>query len=268
MKILEAFRQGKPVPVPLIDAHTHLGEYALGGMHQGYQNMAAAIDDAKSVGVDCLITSPSPLSFGDMELTNAVTAELIRTFPGVVYGNLFLAPHDGVKAVEKTIEKYASSPGFVGIKLLTGNHGTLHQPAFEPVWEFSESMQCPVACHMGSKAPGRETVVQVLEKHPDVKLLLSHLGGKKADIPFYASMMKDHRVYLDTSGRMLADFAEVVRLCGEDRVIFGSDFVTRDVRAEIGKIVISGVSDAAMEKIFAGNYLRLLEDSRYGKIKL
>lgn len=268
MKILEAIRQGMPVPVPVIDTHTHLGEYALGGMHQGFQDMAAAIADAGAAGVDCVITSPSPLSFGDMELTNAVTAELIQAFLGKVYGNLFLAPHNGAKAVEKTIEKYASARGFVGIKLLTGNHGTLHQPAFEPVWEFAESVQCPVACHMASKSPGRETVVQVLEKHPDVKLLLSHLGGKKADIPFYASLMKDSKVYLDTSGRMPADFAEVVRLCGEDRLIFGSDFVTRDVRAEIGKIVISGVSDEALKKIFSENYLRLLEDSRYGKIKL
>ena len=177
MGILEAVRQGRPVPVPVIDAHTHPGQYSLGGNHPDGTHFSAAIDSMDRCGVDAIVASPGPLTFGDMTLTNDLCLQMMRAHPGRIYGNLFLAPHLGAKAVARTAEEYAEKGAFVGIKLMAGPHGEADRPEYEPAWEFARRMNCPVSLHLGRRSPSVKGVLRVLDKFPDVKIILSHQGG-------------------------------------------------------------------------------------------
>ena len=53
-----------------------------------------------------------------------------------------------------------------------------------------------------------------------------------------------------------------------DNLIFGTDAIDLDARFDFGRVAFSTLSDEDKRKIFAGNYLRLLEHSQLGKIIL
>lgn len=61
---------------------------------------------------------------------------------------------------------------------------------------------------------------------------------------------------------------DIVDLVGEDKVIFGTDVLNLDPKYELGKVALSPLSDMVKKKIFAENYLNLLEHSQMGKIQL
>ena len=60
----------------------------------------------------------------------------------------------------------------------------------------------------------------------------------------------------------------IVDLIGEDKIIFGTDAINLDPKYELGKVAFSTLSDTVKEKIFARNYLKILENSQLGKIEL
>ena len=59
----------------------------------------------------------------------------------------------------------------------------------------------------------------------------------------FAERMKDSKLYLDTSSVNKMPIPKLVELCGADRLVYGSDYVVRDPRRELGKIVFSGISE-------------------------
>ena len=60
----------------------------------------------------------------------------------------------------------------------------------------------------------------------------------------------------------------IVDMVGEDKVIFGTDAINLDPKYELGKVAFAPLSDAIKKKIFAENYLKVLQYSQMGKINL
>ena len=58
----------------------------------------------------------------------------------------------------------------------------------------------------------------------------------------------------------------IVDLCGEDKVIFGTDMLSIDPKYELGRVMFAELSDEVKERVFALNYLKLLETSQMGHI--
>lgn len=106
----------------------------------------------------------------------------------------------------------------------------------EPVWEALSGSGVPVVLHAGSgPAPGDHTgpasVRRVLERWPDLRLIIAHLG-----MPEYADFMELARefenVHLDTT-MTFVDFFEASELLDipieplvelKDKILFGTDF--------------------------------------------
>lgn len=271
MGIIETIKQGKPVPCPVIDTHVHIGACDDAGEFQPFVSLEETIRYADDIGIDVLVTSPITLSFGDMKRTNDEAVEAIRAYPGRIYGNLFVSPSDGYEGAKAVVDKYSKVDGFVAIKLLTGYFDELDHPAYEYVWAFAQEAQCPVTCHIYGKNPSQRSVLATLKKYPDVKLILAHQGGGyAANTRFFAEYMKDYKLYLDTCGSLnnAMGIWEMAQLCGEDRLVYGSDILFMEPRYEIGKIAFSGMPEEVMKKIYAENYLKILEGSSLSKIEL
>lgn len=273
MGILEAVRQGKPIPVPVIDTHVHLGACDDTGLFQPYSDLDKVVQYCDEMGVDKLICSPITLSFGDMKRTNEETVEYMKQYPGRIYGNIFVSPSDGVEAVKPLVDKYMNTPGFVGMKFLTGYFGEMDRPEYDYAIAAAQEAQCPLTIHIYNQAPSQKSVLNVLEKYPDLKLILAHQGGGTEDkTMFWAELMKEKypKLYLDTCGSLNNTLGlwEMAQLCGEDRLVYGTDILFMEPRYEIGKIVFSGMPEEVMKKIFAENYLKILEGSQLSKIEL
>lgn len=273
MGILENVRQGKPIPVPVIDTHVHLGPCDDAGLFQPFTTLDKVMEYCDEIGVDALVNSPISLSFGDMKRTNEEAVRAMEQYPGRIYGNIFVAPSDGVDAVKPIVDKYSKVDGFVGMKFLTGFFGEMDRPEYDYAIAFAQEVQCPLTIHIYGKNPSKKSVMNVLEKYPDLKLILAHQGGGyEADTRFWAELMQEKypKLYLDTCGSLNNSLGlwEMAQLCGENRLVYGTDILFMEPRYEIGKIVFSGMPEEVMKKIFAENYLRLLEGSQLTKIKI
>ena len=272
MGILEEVRAGKPISVPVIDAHTHLYETSSGGLHQGFHSAADTVKLMDRIGIDAIVTSPIIMGTGNVALANKQADEAARQFPGRIYGLLTIAPHDGVEGVKKEIARYCNNERFVGMKMLIGYHGAVTREEYAPAFSFAQECGCPVTLHCwaGSMTDGQ--VAQILDRYPKVKIVLAHLGGGVRDMTVRMAKLVNQcdRLYLDSCGshwnRLGMD--EVVGLIGDERLCYGSDMIYHDPRGEIGRVVFSGMPEESMKKIFADNYLCLLKSSQYGQIKL
>ena len=115
-------------------------------------------------------------------------------------------------------------------------------------------------------------MIAFAEKRPNLSLLLAHQGGgyrelTEAAAPFVRQMPN---VYMELCGSLYntLSFEDIRKLVGEDKMIFGTDTIDLDVRFDFGRLAFSTMPDSAKKKIFAENYLKLLEKSQLGKIVL
>lgn len=110
-----------------------------------------------------------------------------------------------------------------------------NDPLLEPVWGALAESGTPIVLHAGSgPAPGAHTgpagVADVLSRHPDLALVIAHLG-----MPEYAEFLdlaeRHPRVRLDTT-MAFVDFWDAPvpdgigprLLALQDRILFGTDF--------------------------------------------
>ena len=256
----------------IIDAHTHLGPYHLNGWHQKYDQTGTetVVRNYIRIGIDCIVTSPHPMIQERMEEANAIAAQAVMDYPGKVYGYITIVPGCGMQAVRKEIETYIDHPGFVGFKFLTGYHGELLQPEYEYAMDVADERSCPVLCHEWGDIPKRSGFEQALKTRHRMKLMIAHQGGgSEADTRSCAHIIKDYEnAYMELCGSLenRLPVEVIAELCGVHKLIFGTDQINLDPKYELGRVMFAELSDESKEKIFALNFLGLLDDSGMGKI--
>jgi len=175
-------------------------------------------------------------------------------------------------AVKKEIDRYQSNPAFLGLKFLTGYHGRLLQPEYEYAMDFANEIGCPVLCHKYSNDPDRNEFITALKTRHNMKMMIAHqCGGLAAETRVCAPIIRDHpNAYMEICGSLgnQLPMETLVDLVGEDKIIFGTDAINLDPKYEMGKVAFSTLSDETKKKIFAVNYLKILETSQMGKITL
>ena len=142
------------------------------------------------------------------------------------------------------IKKYnPTTPGLRGMTVSTFEEITKHEP--------EKSLLAPL-----KKTGGRNNSGRLTTRHQG--------GGHKGETAFFLKVMKDYpNLYLDTCGSIANAMSiwDMALEAGEDRLVYGSDILYMEPRYELGKIVFSGMPEELMRKIFAENYLKLLEGS-------
>jgi predicted TIM-barrel fold metal-dependent hydrolase len=101
----------------------------------------------------------------------------------------------------------------------------------------------------------------VIAEHPDLTVILAHLGGYRV-WDEVAEHLLGEKVYLDTAytlGHLAPeDVAAIVRGHGTDRILFGSDGPWTDPAAEIGELRDLGLSGEELDAILWRNAAELL----------
>ncbi len=273
MTIREMARSGLPLPIPIIDAHTHIGPQYNAGWHQKpeYTTVEGQLAVYDRLGVDCCVTAPHEVSSGMMEEANLAARAAAERFPDRVYGYIFIAPYDGLEGCRRELERYRRDPHFLGLKFLGGYNGDYDDPIYQYAADFADEMRCPVLCHTWEDSPPIAQTVALARRRPGLKLLAAHQGGGTAQMTRRcAELMRDvPNVWMELCGSLnnTLGMAEILELVGEDRMIFGSDMTDLDVRYDFGRVALAPISDDAKKKIFAENFLRLLETSQMGTIR-
>ena len=180
-------------------------------------------------------------------------------------------------AIEK-IERYYDRYEPVGMKVYPASGFYPNDPKYEQYWSKIEELGLPVTVHAGmALAPLDEKYCHpnylsaVAERHPDLKIIVAHLGGKFHDelIP----LMQEHEnVYTDCSALQgwMPDGKDTIRQRLDevtslfpDRVVFGSDFPLYENHTTCSRFIeiirsLDFGNDGVKDKLLGDNMAHLL----------
>lgn len=274
MSIRDLAFEGKPIPSFIIDAHTHIGPYFKSGWHQNpdYTSLDSMIRVYDRLGINCFVTAPHLITDSMTVQANEAALEAAKRYPGRAYCYISVAPFEGMDVLKKNLDRFGKEPAFVGLKFLGGYNGTYTEDVYRYAADFAQETACPILCHTWGSSSFLNTMREMAETHPEASIIAAHQGGGSADMTeFAASFMPDvPNFYLELCGSLYNPLCldDIVGMVGEDRVIFGTDAINLDPKFDFGRVAFSPLEDSIKEKIFSGNYLRLIEKSRMGRIHI
>lgn len=158
-------------------------------------------------------------------------ADIKKRYPGKFYAfadvDIRNAPQRTVEAIYRAIEDYSLD----GIKLHPNNAGMPVDSDYnQEIFAFAEQNQIPVAIHSYPNTPedvcAAKRIVNIAEKHPNLKLIVSHMGG------FQWEQLLPLNCFVDLSA-ILPDYVrtygiektnEIFRTFGVLRLLFATDY--------------------------------------------
>ena len=157
--------------------------------------------------------------------------EMKQRYPGKFYAFADIdtrnTPTESVNAIRKAINEY----GLDGIKIHPNNTGVdLDSEYNRPIFAYAQEHKIPVAIHSyPNKEDDRSSayrIVNVLNEHPDLTVIVSHMGAHQ-----WEQLLTTH-AYVDISA-ILSDYVrtygidrtnEILRKFGANRLIFATDY--------------------------------------------
>ncbi|MFQ5933852.1 MAG: amidohydrolase family protein [Dehalococcoidia bacterium] len=287
----------------LIDAHLHIyetreeGQQAKAGYHiweygekpdvhfsqygGNLEDALDAIDKAgfsKAVVVNLFSGSPgerSPDMADQLKEYNRWGCDLARPHsqlvPYISTDPSILPGEEGAAHVREMAENH----GARGVKL----HPLLQQ--FEmgdermwPVYETCVDLGIPIVSHSGPARDGRpygtpKAFAAVLQRFPDLKLVLAHMGGGAWRETLEIAGSYPH-AYFDcceimewtgsSNGPTYEQLAQLIKEIGPERVLMGSDFPWYDLDRSVKLVMeLPGLSQEEKEGILGANAIRILD---------
>lgn len=249
----------------LIDVHVYYGKW---GFPIKFVSTEQLLETMQEVGIEkAVLMSALSLSYdmgeGNSELCRAIEPhdELL----GYVYLN-----GNYVKDSVKEMERYLDSPKFVGAKY----HPELSElppnaPECEHLWDLLENKyKKPVLIHtwtlpehnnvLPSSLP--EYVVDVALRHPDLKIIMGHMGGP--GWRHCIQVIQDiNNVWVDfcSSYANKDKIAYAVEYLGADRVLFGTGMTENNPWMQLGALLEADISEGDREKIMHLNARRVFQ---------
>lgn len=270
--------------IPVIDAHVHafplpvfqaiwawFDEYAwVCRYKQPAAEIVELLRDHGAAGQVHLIYAHKP---GVAESFNEMLAELVGGSPDL-RGLAAVHPQDDDPA--GIIHRALAKPNIVGVKLHHHVMGLpLDDPMFEPILQACLECDVVLNAHAGTEPSlesgygmdvhtitGVERVRRVLERHPDLRLVIPHLGI--GQIPEFCDLLDEYpNLMLDTT-MVLCDLfglnidPEILDQHA-DRIMFGTDTpnIPHELTHELEKLVNMGLPRKKLAAILSGNASRV-----------
>ncbi|MDD6880005.1 MAG: amidohydrolase family protein [Firmicutes bacterium] len=228
----------------IIDAHAHIG-YIGGWADVGIteEELIAQMDEFN--------IEKTALCNED----NDLTLDVMKRHPGRIIGCVYVNPLN-----QKTVDdmdKYIEA-GFAAVKLNPLRHAyCADAEIIDAVMEKAEKNNVPVCIHSGHPPYSLPWQVGLLaERHPNVKLMMIHMGhGHGVYIDAAIKMaLRYPNIYLEMSGMpMPSKIREAYERVGAERIMFGTDTPFHHPTVEMQKVITSGLDKEAQEKIFYEN---------------
>lgn len=264
-EIARAADAGEPIPVPVIDAHTHTvsGDYC--GMVNNVMidtDVDATVEKMDRLGVDMFLTAPwSGLGHNGI-MANEEVLSMTKKYPGKVFGyscaNVNYA--EDLEAVSQYHEQHPDT--FVGIKPYPPSQKRqLNEDVYKDWLNFANEHHLFALIHAESPA-GADQVDMICDNYPNVTFILAHSGASFYMARYNAAIANRHpNVVLDitytTTGRGMVEF--LVDQVGADKVIYGSDMPMRDPSPQLGWVCYAKLSTEDKKKVLAENIQRLMD---------
>jgi aminocarboxymuconate-semialdehyde decarboxylase len=257
------------------------------------------VDVVCSIGPFSVVFSELPKAEGrDLAmLWNEEMAGAQRSHPGRVWASAAVPLVDTQTAID-VMDHAITKLGLMGVNLpgSVGSDPRIDHERLEPFYDRVEELGVPLFLHptdavfqdmliegyggalflsLGrvmevSVAAMRLVFSGIMERHPNLKLVMSHTGGalpyqsgrmdkngKAAKLPHPPSTYLK-RMYTDTVSPHTAGMKFAIEYYGVDHVMYGTDYPCWDPAAALDYFGQIGLSQEDQQKIFYGNARRIL----------
>ena len=254
-----------------IDIHSHF-DHGAEGEQNGFGMLSVSTLDfmqednqrfgIKEVGYS---TYASVLSSANIVEENAYLNGLLKENKDLYQ---WVVVHPLQEETFRQAERMLENPRVLGIKIHSPMHKYDVRAYGDQIFSFANAHNATVLMHPDKILD----MPQFADRYPNMKLIIAHQGGGfAAETRACAPIIRDHEnAYMELCGSLdnALPTEAIVDMVGEDKVIFGTDAINLDPKYELGKVAFAPMKDEVKKKIFAENYLKVLQYSQLGKINL
>lgn len=249
----EQFFNGTPLnDVFIFDAHGHLGATNFKtGENVETQGILKTMN---ALGVDKIALSSASALYGDIGRGNKEVLDAVAAYPDRFYGYVMVNPY---YPQEDMLSRFMTHENMLGIKIHAACHKiAIDDESYSFAYEFADKKGLPVLIHTWSSAEVN-MAVKVAKRYKNLKIILAHclFTDYSAKISAIEALKENDNIYADTTLSTTYDGALewVVDRIGTEKILYGSDMAFFDSRQEIGRIVLSKLTDSQKEKILGLN---------------
>ena len=257
--------EGRPISVPVIDAHTHMiaAEDRTVSNHMLFDtDCDAMVRTMDRLGVQTAITAPFSGLTIDGRKGNEETLYAAQKYPGrfLGYSTCNVRYEEDLKDWKRYHEEYPEV--FVGIKpYWVFQKYQLTSELCKEWFAYANEHRLLLLAHCDSNDVILNQVEQLSLDYPDITFILAHSGMNYAVARKNAALAnKRDNVVLEITftsvARGMIEF--LVEQAGADKILYGSDFPMRDPAPQLGWVCYARISVEDKKKILAGNIQRLL----------
>lgn len=183
----------------------------------------------------------------------------------IAFGSVHPDAEDAIEEIDRIKEL-----GLYGIKLHPDYQSFMvDDPKLDDIYEHIAETGLPVIFHAGFDCMSPELIhcppertAKMLKRHPDMKVILAHLGGNDMWQDVYDMLAgMDGELYFDTSFTAACPdelMKKIIDRHGCQRILLGSDCPWESTQKMIEKILRLNLSDDEREAVLGLNAARLL----------
>lgn len=187
----------------------------------------------------------------------------------IAFGSIHPDAEDAIEEIDRIKEL-----GLHGIKLHPDYQCFMvDDPKMDDIYDHIAKVGLPVIFHAGFDCMSPDLIhcppertLRMLKRHPDMKVILAHLGGNDMWEDVYSMLSGlDGEIYFDTSFTAACPdglMQKIIDKHGAERILLASDCPWESTQKMIEKLLRLDLSDDQREKIFGLNALRLLEPEK------
>lgn len=243
----------------IVDAHAHLGENRYFDIPSGYADGLIAQMDR--IGIAQAAISAMIGLYMDCRLGNDWVAQAMERYPGRFIGMATVSPGRPEEIIPELTRCFDGLQMSV-IKLHPNeSEYPMSHPVYEQIYPFAQERGLPILNH-DWQSPAR--LMKLAARYPRVRFIQAHSAGNwdgRREDDYFRLARDCENVYVDicASPIFYGALEKLVDLAGPDHILFGSDFPFLNLGFGVGKVMIAYLTDEVKQKIFADNFLRLLE---------
>jgi predicted TIM-barrel fold metal-dependent hydrolase len=265
--LMSAVRNGKPLPVPVIDMHMHMLHEGINGAggtgyhmeNGGPKGIFKMMERLGCVGGGFM--SWNGVVSNDSVQGNKLVKEALNASPKGFWGLATFSPtHYTQEQLAEMIPQVYSDKRIIGMKPYHFYGMEYFNPAYDIWWEYGNKNGLYGLIH-----PSRSDLLEVdklAEKYKNVRWVIAHAGGSYKMADMAIAVMKKHKnvfAEITLTPVPLGVIEYMVDAVGDDRILYGSDLPMRDPRQQLGWLVFSNLPLASKKKILGENAYAVIE---------
>lgn len=247
----------------IIDAHCHAGKGdGLTGPWDTSAPLNKFLNWSRQAGISR--TNLFAAFHSNYGKANAEVSNLVKAYPNHFYGFAFVHAVNDSGRVFRLVGKAVTQYGFCGIKVHRHDARISRE-----ICEVARYFCLPILYDV----VGEVSMIELLAtEYPTVDFIIPHLSSFaddwRAQIAFIPLLERHPNIYTDSSGVRRHDLLEMAfRRAGPGKILFGTDGPWLHPAVELKKITVLTRNKTDLQRMLAGNFLRLTEKARKGAYK-